>query len=203
MDEPNGLLAIGGDLAPERLLSAYRRGIFPWYSSGQPILWWCPDPRAVLFPQRLHVSRRLHRRLRKGAFTASVDRAFAEVVDACAAPRPKQSGTWITSEMRSAYLRLHALGYARSIEVWHEGVLAGGMYGVTLGRVFFGESMFTRVTDASKVAMHHLCGMGYQLVDCQVPNPHLQRMGAEMLRRRDFLSLLARLAGLPAPAEAS
>ncbi len=204
--EPDGLLAIGGDLHPQRLLRAYRAGIFPWYGEGQPILWWSPDPRAVLFPERVHVSRSVRRRLRRGRFRVTADRDFAAVIEACATvPRRGQDGTWITPEMAAAYRRLHALGHAHSVEVWDEGgALAGGLYGVAIGRVFFGESMFSRRSDASKVALVALCralsSWGYGLVDCQVASPHLMRMGAELLPRRRFLDLLERLCPqAPAP----
>ncbi len=199
---PNGLLAVGGDLAPERLLCAYRRGIFPWFSEGQPILWWCPDPRAALFPERLHIPRSLRRRLRNGSFEVTWDAAFTDVVRACAAPREDQDGTWITPEMQEAYERLHALGHARSVEVWDGDRLAGGLYGVALGRVFFGESMFTRVRDASKVALVHLCRRGYELIDCQIPSEHLYRLGAVNIPRREFVSLLNRWCEMPGPEDA-
>lgn len=194
---PNGLLAVGGDLSPERLLCAYRRGIFPWFSEGQPILWWCPDPRVVLFPGQLRITRSLGKRLRNAGFEVSWDSAFVEVVRACAAPRAHQEGTWITPEMLQAYLHLHERGYARSLEIWAEGRLAGGLYGVALGRVFFGESMFTRVRDASKVALVHLCRSGYELIDCQIPNDHLYRMGAVDIPRREFVGLLDRWCEMP------
>jgi len=156
LDEPAGLLAAGGDLSPARLLAAYQRGIFPWYSPGQPVLWWSPDPRAVLFPAEFRCSRSLSKTLRNGGFGVRIDGNFAAVIDACAAPRPHSLGTWITSEMRNAYVELHRLGYAHSIEAWRAGALAGGLYGVRLGGVFFGESMFSRERDASKVALAHL-----------------------------------------------
>lgn len=184
---PNGLLAVGGDLEPDRLLYAYRRGTFPWYSDGQPILWWSPDPRAVLFPRDLHVSRSLRASLRRGRFEVTVDRAFGTVVQACTGARRGQQGTWITPEMARAYGRLHRLGWAHSVEAWAEGRLAGGLYGVVLGQVFFGESMFSRVSDASKVALVALTGMGFRLIDCQVPSDHLARLGAVEIPRRDFL----------------
>ncbi len=204
--EPDGLLAFGGDLSPARLVRAYRNGIFPWYSAGQPILWWSPDPRAVLFPERLHISRSLHKTLRRGVFRVTLDRAFDAVVEACAEPRPQQEGTWITSGMRAAYGRLHRLGIAHSAEAWQDGELVGGLYGVALGRVFFGESMFSRRTDASKVALCHLVATlrawGYGLIDAQIPSPHLARLGVETLPRAEFLALLERwcaLPGRPAP----
>lgn len=190
--EPNGLLAIGGDLTPERLLCAYRRGIFPWYSDGQPILWWSPDPRAVLRPARFQVSRSLRKVLRRGTFDVSIDRDFQGVVRGCAGPRRDQDGTWITGAMETAFARLHALGHAHSVECWQDGTLAGGLYGVAMGRVFFGESMFSAVSNASKVALAHLCNMGLELIDCQIPNAHLMRLGAEMMDRREFAALLDR-----------
>lgn len=188
--EPNGLLAIGGDLSPARLMHAYRRGIFPWYSDGQPILWWSPDPRAVLFPGCMHVSRSLRKVIRQRRFKVTCNRAFDDVMGGCAEPRPGQQGTWITGGMKRAYLALHRLGHAHSLECWREGRLAGGIYGVAIGRVFFGESMFSRESNASKVALAELCSMGFKLIDCQIPNPHLARMGAEMIPRRQFAELL-------------
>ena len=171
--EPDGLLAVGGDLSPQRLINAYRRGIFPWYGVGQPILWWAPDPRLVLFPGQLRVSRSLRKTLRKRLLTATLDRAFEAVIRACATtPRPGAPGTWLVQDMIHAYCRLHRQGLAHSVEVWADGELAGGLYGVSLGRVFFGESMFSRRDDASKVALVHLVSRlsdwGYRLIDCQV-----------------------------------
>ncbi len=192
--DPNGLLAWGGDLRVERLRAAYRAGIFPWYESGQPILWWCPDPRAVLFPDRFHISRRLARILRQGQFRVTLDYDFAGVVTACAAPAPGREGTWITPEMEAAYCRLHQHGLAHSVECWRDGRLCGGIYGVAMGRVFFGESMFSGVSNASKVAMACLVrllrGAGFRLLDCQVPNGHLASLGAEEIPRPEFLQLL-------------
>ncbi len=189
-------LAVGGDLGVERLVRAYRRGIFPWYSGGGPILWWSPDPRAVIVPAELRVSRRLRRRLRRNEFRTTENAAFDEVVKGCAAPRRDgEHATWIGPEMREAYCALHAAGHARSIECWHEGMLAGGIYGVEVGSVFCGESMFSRVSDASKAALAFLCTKGYALVDCQVPNEHLLRMGARLIPRREFLAILAHCAG--------
>ena len=190
LDRPNGLLATGGDLGSRRLLCAYRRGIFPWFSDGQPILWWSPDPRAVLWPDTLRIGRTLRRKMRREAFTVTVDTVFDRVIRECAAPRPGQDGTWITQEMVDAYARLHRAGHAHSVECWHGGELAGGLYGVAIGRAFFGESMFSRVTDASKVALVHLCALGFGLIDCQLPNPHLARLGAVEMDRRRFLALL-------------
>jgi leucyl/phenylalanyl-tRNA---protein transferase len=198
--DPDGLLAIGGDLRPERLLGAYRRGIFPWYSSGQPILWWSPDPRTVLDPTALHVSRSLAKRVRNGGFQLDFDQDFAAVIDACAAPRGWESGTWITPEMRDAYLALHAQGHAHSVECRQDGELCGGLYGVAIGRMFFGESMFSRVRDASKVALVQLCAWlvawGYELVDCQMHTEHLASLGAREIARDDFATRVARLVTL-------
>ncbi len=201
--EPNGLLAAGGDLEPERLLAAYRQGIFPWYQEGQPILWWSPDPRAVLWPSGLNVSRSLRRSLRKRGFEFRVDTHFEGVIAACAEPRSYGGGTWITAEMATAYVRLHRLGWAHSFETWVDGQLVGGMYGVGIGRAFFGESMFTRVTDASKVALVHavefLSARGTKLIDCQVASAHTQSLGAVDMPRAQFLPLIAELCGAAAP----
>ena len=190
---PEGLLAVGGDLRAERLLEAYRHGIFPWYNPGQPILWWSPDPRAVLFPPRLRVSRSLRKSLKRKNFEVTLDTAFRDVIENCARPRPKSpgGGTWITPEMIEAYCIMHERGYAHSVESWQEGQLAGGLYGVALGNAFFGESMFSRHTDASKVAFVHLVRQldiwGYALVDCQMSTQHLFSLGAEEIRRHDFM----------------
>ncbi len=200
---PEGLLAMGGDLRAERLLEAYRHGIFPWYNEGQPILWWSPDPRTVLFPAKLHISRSLRKTLRQGDFTVTFDSRFRDVMQACAVPRPQYptGGTWITPEMLDAYARLHELGYAHSVESWHGGQLVGGLYGVALGGVFFGESMFARVTDASKVAfatlVRQLQAWNFRIIDCQLPSKHLTSLGAEEIRRRDFLDHLALALPLP------
>lgn len=192
--EPDGLLAVGGDLEPERLLYAYRNGIFPWYGPDQPILWWSPDPRLVLFPGQLHISRSLARTLRRRHFTVTLDTAFEQVISECAAPRPGQAGTWITPEMQAAYIRMHKLGHAHSVECWQQGRLVGGLYGLAMGRVFFGESMFTRVADASKVGfvtlVRQLQRRDYRLIDCQVHTGHLESLGATMLPRREFTRLL-------------
>jgi leucyl/phenylalanyl-tRNA--protein transferase len=196
LQEPDGLLAAGGDLSAERLLSAYRRGIFPWYSDHQPILWWSPDPRCVLFPERMHVSRRLRQTLRRGRFAVTCDRDFQGVLAGCADPRRDGGGTWLNHDMQRAYTRLHQQRHAHSVECWLADELAGGLYGLSLGRVFYGESMFSRVTDASKVALAHLCrwlqAWGYALTDCQVHNSHLQSLGAEMIPRPTFIALLDR-----------
>jgi leucyl/phenylalanyl-tRNA--protein transferase len=195
--EPDGLLAVGGDLAPARLLAAYRRGIFPWYEEGQPILWWSPDPRAVLRPGELRVSGSLRKTLRNWGGRVTFDEGFAEVVRGCAQPRAHQRGTWLTPEMQAAYERLHALGHAHSVEVWDAGALAGGLYGIALGRVFFGESMFSRRRDASKIALVHLRAelgrRGFELIDCQVHSPHLASLGSRAIPRTEFLGLLERL----------
>ena len=190
LDNPNGLLAVGGDLSPRRLLAAYRRGIFPWYENGQPIMWWSPDPRAILLPDELHVSRSLRRTLRSGPYTVSADHDFSGVITACAETRALQ-GTWITAEMRAAYLQLHELGHAHSIETWLDGQLVGGIYGIAIGRVFFGESMFSTRTDASKVAlvalMRQLTGRGFGLLDCQLETGHLNSLGSRLMERREFV----------------
>lgn len=204
LDEPDGLLAVGGDLAPERLVRAYRQGIFPWYSHGQPILWWSPDPRMVLYPERVVVTRSMAKVLRQGRFQFSLDQAFAQVIAACAEPRADSPGTWITAEMQAAYCELHRLGIAHSAEAWQNGRLVGGLYGLALGRVFFGESMFHRATNASKAAFLNLLEClrhwNYALVDCQVHTPHLQSLGAEPIARARFVWLLQRhCAEAPAP----
>ncbi|TYO97091.1 leucyl/phenylalanyl-tRNA--protein transferase [Geothermobacter ehrlichii] len=193
--EANGLLAVGGDLASERLLLAYSMGIFPWFNEGDPLLWWSPDPRCVLFPGELHVSRSLAKTLRRGRYRISFDQAFDQVVELCAGLRRRsQEGTWITPQMQEAYGRLHRLGYAHSVEAWHEGELAGGLYGICLGRFFFGESMFSRRRDASKVAfvtlVRSLQAANFLLIDCQLPSPHLHSLGARDLDRERFLHLL-------------
>ena len=196
LDDPNGLLAVGGDLAPATLLEAYSNGIFPWFNEDEAILWWSPDPRCVLFPDRVRVSRSLRKRLRAEEFQVVADRRFDEVLAACAAPRSYTRQTWITARMRRAYGELHRRGYAHSLEVYRESELVGGLYGVALGSAFFGESMFHRRTDASKIALVALCQQlrrwGYELVDCQVSSDHLLSMGAVDIDRRQFLRLLAR-----------
>ncbi|OGI57782.1 MAG: leucyl/phenylalanyl-tRNA--protein transferase [Candidatus Muproteobacteria bacterium RBG_19FT_COMBO_61_10] len=195
---PDGLLAVGGDLSSERLLAAYRHGIFPWYNPGQPILWWSPDPRAVLYPDKLKISRSLRQTLKGGQLRVTFDTCFREVMLACAAPREQYpgGGTWISDDMIEAYTRLHAMGYAHSIETWHENRLVGGLYGVALGGVFFGESMFARATDASKVALVALVSKlrewGFVLIDCQIPSAHLTSLGAEEIARCVFLTELER-----------
>jgi leucyl/phenylalanyl-tRNA---protein transferase len=194
LTEPNGLLAAGGDLEPERLLAAYRRGIFPWYADGQPILWWSPDPRSVLRPDDVHVSRSLRRSIIKGGFELRIDTAFAQVIAGCAAPRHYGGSTWITADMAAAYARLHRLGWAHSFETWRDGELVGGLYGVAIGRVFFGESMFSRATDASKVAFVNLGSQlrarSFELIDCQVASAHVTSLGASSVPRAEFIARL-------------
>ena len=200
---PEGLLAVGGDLRPERLLEAYRHGIFPWYDEDQPILWWSPNPRTVLFPDKLHISRSLKRSLRPGIFNVTFDTCFREVMQHCAGPRPQypDGGTWITAEMLEAYTTLHEQGYAHSVETWHEGKLVGGLYGVALGGGFFAESMFSRVSDASKVALVSLVRQlqvwEFRLIDCQQSSPHVTALGAEAIPRRDFLDHLGTALTIP------
>jgi leucyl/phenylalanyl-tRNA--protein transferase len=195
LEDPPGLLAAGGDLAPERLAAAYRRGIFPWYSPGEPVLWWSPDPREVLLPAELHISRSLQRRLHRGEYRVTEDLEFAAVIAGCASPRTPEAGTWITPEMQAAYLELHRLGMAHSIEIWLGEELVGGLYGVATGRVFSGESMFSRRADASKVALVWLAQRcterGFALIDCQMPSAHLRRLGSRPMPRREFLEFLA------------
>jgi leucyl/phenylalanyl-tRNA--protein transferase len=198
--EPNGLLACGGDLSPSTLLSAYRRGIFPWYDDPEPILWWSPDPRSVILPEQLHISRSLRRTLRRNLFRLSVNGDFTAVMRACAAPRQDQHGTWINPDMVEAYSTLNKLGWAHSIEVRDaDGALLGGLYGVAMGRAFFGESMFSRVADASKVALVALAWSlrqrGGGIIDCQLENPHLNSLGARRLPRVDFEALLDQTVG--------
>lgn len=199
--DPDGLLALGGDLSPQRLLNAYRQGIFPWYSAGQPILWWSPNPRMVLQPTALKLSRSLRKTLRKASFAITLDLAFDAVLAACAEPRSDGHGTWLSTDMRRAYGTLHSLGYAHSVEAWQDDQLVGGLYGVALGRVFFGESMFTRVTDASKVAFAHLVRQlarwDFELIDCQVHTAHLASLGAKTMDRTSFIAQLDRLAVVP------
>lgn len=200
LKDPNGLLAVGGDLSAERLLHAYQRGIFPWYEEGEPILWWTPDPRAVLFPGDFHVSRSLRKFLTKCHWTLSVNRCFDHVVAACADLDEQRSATWISSDIAKAYSNLHRMGYAQSVEVFDGDDLIGGLYGVTLGRVFFGESMFSRRPNASKVALHYLCSKApfpdLELIDCQMPNSHLETLGMTLISRLEFEKHLQDLLGL-------
>ena len=198
LSEPNGLLAIGGDLAPERLIAAYRAGIFPWFSEGQPILWWSPDPRMVLYVDKFRVSRSLRKRMRADTYETRVDSAFRSVVQACAdSPRAGQGGTWITAVMIDAYCELHRLGYAHSVESWRDGRLVGGLYGLALGQMFFGESMFAHETDASKVALVQLVALLQRLrvplIDCQQETAHLAAFGAQPISRTRFAGHLAEL----------
>ena len=201
--EPDGLLAAGADLTTGRLVDAYRHGIFPWFNDGDPILWWSPDPRIVLAPRALHVSRSLKKTLTQRRFTVTADTVFAAVLDECAAPRPNEGGTWLTPPMKAAYLALHEQGLAHSIEVWMNGALAGGVYGVGLGRMFFGESMFSRRTDASKIALACLAAQldrwGFPWIDCQLETDHLVSLGATPMPRRGFVAEVARLVREPAP----
>lgn len=199
--DPNGLLAAGADLSPERLLYAYRCGIFPWYGTREPILWWSPDPRMVLVPEAFKTSRSLAKRLRRHDYEVRVDTAFEPVMRACATPRPGQRGTWIVEDMVRAYCRLHALGHAHSVETWIDGALVGGLYGVAIGRMFYGESMFSRVSDASKIALAHLCAQlarwRYGQIDCQMETTHLASLGARPIARSEFLIRLQELVNLP------
>ncbi len=194
MEEPNGLLAVGGDLTPERLTAAYRQGIFPWYGEGQPILWWSPDPRGIFLPGDFHVSRSFRRRLNQTRLRVTLDEAFEAVIAGCASPRPDQDGTWITREMIAAYIELHYLNRAHSVEVWLEDELVGGVYGVALHGAFFGESMFSRRPEASKIGLAYLTAQlwrwGFQLFDCQMSNPHLERLGIREVPRREYLQRL-------------
>ena len=203
MQQPNGLLCVGGDLSPVRLLDAYRHGIFPWYSDGDPILWWSPDPRMVLFPTEFRITRSLAKVLRNRTYEVRFDTAFEAVLIACAEARPGQNGTWITSDVRAAYAELHRLGHAHSIETWIDGELAGGLYGVSLGRMFFGESMFMRVRDASKIAFVHLVNFlvdrGCALIDCQMHTDHLSSLGAREVDRVEFLQHVEELVDYPSP----
>jgi leucyl/phenylalanyl-tRNA--protein transferase len=203
--EPNGLLAAGGGLAPERLLTAYRRGIFPWYGDDQPVLWWSPDPRMVLFPEEFRMPRSLAKRLRRRDYEIRVDTAFADVMRGCAMPRGDGAGTWITPEMMAAYCELHRRGHAHSVETWIGGELAGGLYGVAIGRVFYGESMFARVADASKMALahlvHQLARRQFGLIDCQMNTAHLARFGAREIPRTAFSRILTDLVNYPSHAD--
>jgi leucyl/phenylalanyl-tRNA--protein transferase len=196
LTEPDGLLAAGGDLGIARLLAAYTHGIFPWFEDGQPILWWSPNPRLVLWPANLHVSRRLRQQLRNSTAELRFNTAFDAVINACAGKRRSQQGTWITSDMISAYVDLHREGWAHSVEVWDDHGLAGGLYGLCIGNVFFGESMFSARPNTSKIAMlgltRHMQATGIELLDCQVPSPHLLTLGAEFMERADFSAFLAR-----------
>ncbi len=191
LEEPDGLLAVGGNLSAKTLFNAYRHGIFPWYSDGQPILWWSPNPRAVIFPERLRISRSLRKRLRQQRFEVTLDHAFDKVIQECATTRNDGLGTWITAQMQHAYIEMHRLGHAHSVEAWRDGKLVGGLYGIAIGQVFFGESMFSRESDASKVAFFHLVAQlkkwQFSLVDCQVGSSHMSSLGAEEIARTTFI----------------
>lgn len=201
MREPNGLLAAGGDLSPERLIQAYRHGCFPWFEEGQPILWWSPDPRTVLLPAEVHVSRSLRKVLRQGRFRVTFDHDFAAVIAECAGPRNYTDGTWITDAMQRAYLALHEQGHAHSVEVWDGDALVGGLYGLAMGRLFFGESMFSRADNASKVGfvtlVEHLQQAGFVLIDCQMPTDHLHSLGARSIPREVFAGYLSQYLDQP------
>ncbi|MBA4143329.1 MAG: leucyl/phenylalanyl-tRNA--protein transferase [Nitrosospira sp.] len=198
---PNGLLAAGGDLSPRRLIEAYRHGIFPWFNEGEPILWWSPDPRMVLFPTELRISRSLRKALRKGNYEIRTDSAFNQVMDACAAARAQSTGTWITPQMVSAYRVLHEMGVAHSVETWINEELAGGLYGVSQGKMFFGESMFARCPDASKIALVHLVEQlkrwDFRMIDCQMKTAHLASFGAREIPRKEFSEKLKVLVNYP------
>lgn len=198
---PDGLLAYGGDLRPITLLHAYSRGIFPWYSRGDPILWWSPDPRCVLFPAQFHISRRSLRKILHSNFYCSIDKAFTQVIEECAGPRRSGGGTWLLPEMIAAYIGLHNLGFAHSVEIWQNGRLAGGIYGVAIGRVFFGESMFHHVSEASRAALcclvHSMRSRGHILLDCQQASPHMLAMGAREIARQQFVALVQKAAAMP------
>jgi len=194
LDDPPGLLAVGGDLRPERLLAAYSQGIFPWYDDSSPILWWSPDPRMVLTPARVHLSRSLRKLIRKKLYTVSMDQAFSQVIRHCADLRMDREGTWITDAMQQAYLELHQQGHAHSVEIWQDGELVGGLYGVSIGRMFFGESMFRLRPDVSKLAFvalaRQLQSWSFELIDCQLPTSHLSSLGAQPISRDEFRKLL-------------
>ena len=201
LHSPNGLLAAGGSLSATRLLDAYRRGIFPWFNAGEPVLWWSPDPRMVLIPGKFKISRSLHKTLQRKNYELRTDFAFEQVMHACAAPRGAQAGTWIHEDMITAYIELHQMGIAHSVEIWMSGNLVGGLYGVSIGRMFFGESMFSRVTDTSKIALAHLATQlqrwHYGLIDCQMHTPHLASLGAHEIPRAEFILRLQELIHYP------
>lgn len=200
--EPNGLLCAGGDLSPQRLVQAYRQGIFPWYAKGEPVLWWSPDPRMILVPSEFKVSRSLRRTLRAGGYRIRLDSHFQDVIRACARTRRKgQAGTWITAEMQAAYGTLHELGFAHTVETWVDDKLAGGLYGLAIGKMFYGESMFSHATDASKIALAHLTRFldeqSFGLIDCQMNTPHLASLGARQIPRNEFIANLRKLTAIP------
>lgn len=193
--DDHGLLMVGGDLAPQRILQAYKQGIFPWYEPGMPVLWWSPNPRLILIPKEFNLSRSLKKSLKKG-FSCTIDTAFKQVITACATCSDRFNNTWITEEMIEAYTNLHLLGFAHSFEIWYENELVGGLYGINLGRAFFGESMFHKITDASKIALYYLCktltDWNFDFIDCQIPTNHLQSLGAKIIDRKEFLCLLGK-----------
>ena len=201
LDDPEGLLAVGGDLSPERILAAYHRGIFPWFNPGDPILWWSPNPRTVVFPDRLHISKSLRKTMRKGIYRVTFDHCFRTVMNACAASRDYAEGTWITDEIIAGYCALHKRGFAHSVEVWRDNELVGGLYGIALGRMFFGESMFSRADNASKVGFAHLVrqlrAWEFQVIDCQVASDHLFSLGAVEIPREEFQQMLVNFAHKP------
>lgn len=197
LTEPDGLLAAGGDLSPSRILAAYQQGIFPWFSPGEPILWWSPNPRTVVIPEQFHLSRSMKKQLHKNIFTVTFDQQFKQVMRECAAPRDKQDGTWISDDIIESYHTLHQAGFAHSVEVWQNNQLVGGLYGITLGRIFFGESMFSRVSNASKTGFAHLVFQlkcwDFELIDCQVESEHLLSLGAINMEREEFVSRVKEL----------
>lgn len=201
LNDPNGLLAVGGDLSPERILAAYQRGIFPWFNPGDPILWWSPSPRTVIYPHQLHISRSLLKLLRKGIYRVTFDNCFEDVMRACASPRRYADGTWISEDIIAGYTALHRRGHAHSVEVWQENQLVGGLYGMALGKVFFGESMFAYADNASKVGFAHLvrqlCLWNFALIDCQVANNHLFSLGAVEIPREEFQKMLVNFVNEP------
>ena len=202
-EEPNGILAVGGDLSAQRLIEAYCHGIFPWYNEDEPILWWSPNPRCVIKPEQVKISKSLKKTLNNNKFSVTFDQCFEKVIDACAAPRKEldkeEAGTWISDEMKQAYLRLHEQGYAHSVEAWSDNELVGGLYGLAIGKVFFGESMFSIASDASKVAFATLCKTleenSFKIIDGQVYSPHLKTLGFNMIPREDFINQLDELTG--------
>lgn len=201
LDDPEGLLAFGGDLSPKRILAAYHQGIFPWFNPGDPILWWSPSPRTVVFPDQMHVSKSLRKTLRKGIYRVTFDNCFRDVMSACAAPRAYADGTWISNEIINSYCALHARGIAHSVEVWNGNELVGGLYGIALGQIFFGESMFSRADNASKVGFAYLVrqlrGWDFHLIDCQVANDHLFSLGAVEIPREEFQQILVNFTNKP------
>ena len=194
LKNPNGLLAIGGDLDETRLLNAYQKGIFPWFNEGQPILWWTPNPRCILKPNKIHISHSLKRCLRKNKFQITYNKNFANVISQCSINRNKDNDTWLTPDMKKAFINLHKSGYAHSVECWHNKELVGGLYGIAMGKIFFGESMFSRMSNTSKITLVHLAKrleeMNFQLIDCQISSKHLQTLGAELITRNQFTKFL-------------